>query len=256
MEFAYVSVEEAIGRRGLRMVVVGGTMNPWVEGAKGLLHIKGIEWAAVRVVYDSEPLKKWAGQRNGPVVVYENERPRSGWAEILLLAERLVPAPSLIPQDAGERSLMFGFAHEICGEWGLGWSRRIQLVHASLHGAGGFTDDVAKYLGKKYGYSQAAGAASGRRVAELLRMLTSRLKSQQAAGSPYYIGDSLTALDIYSATFTGMFSPLPHEQCDIPAATRAAFEMRDAETKAALDPILIAHRDRIYADFLELPLSF
>ena len=52
-----------------------------------------------------------AGQRSGPVAVYENERPRSGWAEILLLAERLAAEPSLIPTDPFERALVFGLAH-------------------------------------------------------------------------------------------------------------------------------------------------
>ncbi|MFL6621384.1 MAG: glutathione binding-like protein [Sulfurifustis sp.] len=256
MAFTYVSVEEAIERRGLRMVVVGGTMNPWVEAAKGILHIKGIEWAAVRVVYDSEPLKKWAGQRNGPVVVYENERPRPGWAEILLLAERLAPTPSLIPKDPADRALMFGLAHEICGEWGLGWSRRLQLVHGGLQGTGGFSEDVAKYLGKKYGYyGPEAGVIAGRRVAEMLGMLAARLRMQRKAGSRYYVGDSVSAADIYSATFTGMFNPLPHEQCPMEAGTRAAFQMRDAQVEAALDPILFEHRDMMYADYLELPLS-
>ena len=92
MPFEYVSVEEAIKRSGLRMVVVGDVPSPWGEAAKGILHIKGIEWVAVRLTYDSEPLKQWAGQRSAPVMIYENESPRSGWAEILLLAERLAPA--------------------------------------------------------------------------------------------------------------------------------------------------------------------
>ena len=91
MTFRYVNVEDAMKRGGLRMVVVGGVPSPWGEAAKGILHIKGIEWVAVRLDYDSEPLKKWAGQRNGPVAIYESERPRPGWAEILLLAERLAP---------------------------------------------------------------------------------------------------------------------------------------------------------------------
>jgi hypothetical protein len=42
---------------------------------------------------------------------------------------------------------------------------------------------VSKYLGKKYGYSPEAGAAVGARVAELLRMLAGRLKSQHRAGA-------------------------------------------------------------------------
>ena len=62
-----MSVEDAIKRGGLRMVVVGGVPSPWGEAAKGILHIKGIDWVAVRLAYDSEPLKEWAGQRTGPV---------------------------------------------------------------------------------------------------------------------------------------------------------------------------------------------
>jgi hypothetical protein len=38
-------------------------------------------------------------------------------------------------------------------------------------------------------------------------------------------------------------------------ATRAAFASRDAQIEAALDPVLIAHRDMMYAENLELPLS-
>ena len=255
MSFQYVSVEDAIGRAGLRMVVVGGVPSPWGEAAKGILHSKGIEWVAVRLAYDDEALKEWAGQRSGPIAVYGKERPRAGWAEILLLAERLAPTPSLLPGDPAERALAFGLAHEICGEDGLGWSRRLQLVHAGLQNAGGFPEPVAKYIGKKYGYSPEAGAAAGRRVVELLGMLAARLKAQQAASSGYYIGRSVSAVDIYSATFAAMFRPLPQEQCAMHAGTRAAFATLDANTEAALDPILFAHRDMMYGKYLELPLS-
>jgi len=255
MSFQYVSVEEAITRGGLRMVVVGDVPSPWGEAAKGIFHIKGLQWAAVRLVYDSDALKQWAGQRSGPVAVYDDERPRSGWAEILLLAERLAPTPSLLPGDAAERALVFGLAHEICGEAGLGWSRRLQLVHAGLHNAGGFAEPVARYVGKKYGYSPEVGAAAGVRVARLLRMLAARLQAQRAAGSRYLVGDSLTAVDVYSAAFMAMFSPLPPEQCRMEAASRAAFGLRDAVTDAALHPALLEHRDMMYTRHLELPLS-
>jgi glutathione S-transferase len=255
MPFEYVSMEDAIARRGMRMVVVSHVPSPWGEAAKGILHIKRIAWAAVRLVYDSEPLKQWSPQRNGPVAVFDDEPPRPGWAEILLLAERLAPSPPLLPADASERALMFGLAHELCGEGGLGWSRRLQLIHAGLQGAGGFSERVAKYLGRKYGYTPEAGAAAAARVAELLAMLSARLKAQQQAGSRYHLGSSLTALDVYSATFTAMFAPLPQEQCAMDPATRAAFETRDDVTGAALDPILIEHRAMMYANHLELPLS-
>jgi glutathione S-transferase len=255
MAFQYIGVEEARKRGGLRMVVVGGVPSPWGEAAKGILHIKGIEWAAVRLVYDSESLREWAGQRSGPVAIYDKEHPRSGWAEILLLAERLAPIPALLPADPAERALVFGIAHEICGEAGLGWSRRLQLIHAGLENAGGFPEQVAKYLGKKYGYRPETGVAATPRVVELLGMLAARLRAQYETGSRYYVGNSLTAIDVYGATFMALFGPLPHAQCAMSASTRAAFATRDARTEAALDPILFKHRDMMYAEYLELPLS-
>lgn len=255
MPFEYVSVEQAIAGSGLRMVVVGGLPSPWGEAAKGILHIKRIAWSAVRLSYDSEPLKQWAGQRSGPVAVYNGERPRSGWAEILLLAERLAPEPAVLPTDAAERALAFGLAHEICGEAGLCWSRRLQMVDAGLHEHGGFAPRVASYLGKKYGYSPEAGAAAAARVAALLQMLAARLHAQRAAGSSYYLGERVSAVDVYSATAMAMFRPLPSGQCAMDAATRRIFDFREPLTEAALDPILLAHRDRMYAEHLELPLS-
>lgn len=255
MSFQYISVEEAIERSGLRMVVVGGVPSLWGEAAKGILHLKGIDWAAVRLDYQSEALKQWAGQRSGPIAIYEKERPRSGWSEILLLAERLAPRPALLPADPFERALVFGLAHEICGEAGLGWSRRLQLVHAGLHNAGGFSERVAKYLAAKYGYSAAVGAGYGSRVVALLGMLAARLKAQRAAGQRFYVGDRLSAVDVYSAAVVSMFAPLAPAQCAMDAATRAAFETLDAPTEAALDPILFEHRAMMYADHLALPLS-
>jgi glutathione S-transferase len=255
MTFEYLSVEEAMKRGGLRMVVLGNVPSPWGEAAKGVLHIKGIEWCAVRLAYDSEPLKAWTGQLNGPIAIYESEKPRAGWVDILLLAERLAPSPSLLPKDAAERALAIGLAHEICGEAGLGWSRRLQLVHAGLQSAGGFNERVAKYLGKKYGYAPEVGASATLRVVDILSMLADRLKAQRSAGSAFYLGASLTAVDVYSATFMAMFRPLPHEHCAMDPTTRAAFETRDAQTDAALDPILFEHRDMMYHKHLELPLS-
>ena len=255
MPFEYVSVDEAIARRGWRMVVVGGVPSPWGEAAKGILHIKGIDWTAVRLVYDSEPLKAWAGQRSGPIALYDDERPRAGWAEILLLAERLAPTPALLPEDAAERALTFGLAHEICGEDGLGWARRLQLIHAGLQGAGGFPPRVAAYLAKKYGHSPETGSAAGARVVALLEMLAARLKARRTAGSRYYVGNALSAVDVYSATFMALLSPLPQSQCAMDAGSRAAFETLDAATGAALDPMLLEHRDMMYREWLVLPLS-
>lgn len=89
-------------------------------------------------------------------------------------------------------------AHEILGEQGLAWSRRLQLVHLGLQKSGGFAEPVARYLAKKYGYAPEAGAGAPGRVAALLRMLASRLHAQASKASAYYIGDAVSALDIYS----------------------------------------------------------
>jgi glutathione S-transferase len=255
MGISFASVEEAAAAPGLRMVVVGQIPSPWSEAAKGILHLKGIPWTAVRLSYDSPLLKEWAGQRSAPVAVYGKEPPRAGWAEILLLAERLAPTPTLVPPDPLDRALMFGLAHEICGEQGLGWSRRLQLVEAGLQGAGGFAGQVAAYIGKKYGYTPAAGAAAAGRVAQLLAMLAARLRSQKAAGSPYYIGSTVTALDVYGATMLALLRPLPQDVCPMDPGTRAAFEFREPVTDAALSPELLEHRDMMYQRHLVLPLS-
>ncbi len=227
----------------------------WWLGACQALGAKQQKAFCVSRVSHGSPCAWRAGQRNGPVLIYENERPRNRWAEILLLSERLAPTPSLLPANPAERALVFGLAHEICGEAGLGWSRRLQLVHSGLQNAGGFPERVSKYLGKKYGYNPEAGVAASARVAELAAMLVGRLKAQRQAGSHYYVGNSLTTVDVYSATFAAMFDPLPPEQCKMDAATRAAFVTRDAPLEAALDPVLFKHRDMMYARFLELPLS-
>jgi hypothetical protein len=41
----------------------------------------------------------------------------------------------------------------------------------------------------------------------------------------------------------------------MPDVFRAAFTAMDHATQAALDPILLEHRDEIYDKYLELPLT-
>lgn len=254
MGFRYVSVAEAIAADGLRMVVVGGIPSPWGESAKGIFHAKGIDWLAVRLDYKDEALARWAGQQSGPVAIYRQEQPRDGWAEILLLAERLAPEPPLLPAGPEERAWTLGLAHELLGEQGLAWTRRLQLVHAGLQERGGFPGRVAGYLARKYGYSPACGQHYSDRVAALLQMLTRRLRAQQASGG-YLFGSTLTAADIYCATTMALFRPLPPEVCEMQLPLRAAFETQDEQTTAALDALLFEHRDRMYARHLALPLS-
>ena len=255
MPVHYVSVEEAKQCDGLRMVVVGGVPSRWGEAAKGILHIKRIPWTAVRLTYDDEALVAWAGQRSGPVALLDDEPPVSNWQDILLLAERLAPDPALLPDTADAREQALEISRGICASGGLGWMRRLQLVQASFLNQGGFPERVAKYLAAKYGYEADAADSYSSRVAEMLGGLSKRLHAQRVAGSHYYVGGSVTAADIYSACLMAMFRPLPAPQCTMNESTRQAFELVDAVTEEALDPILFEHRDWMYAQHLELPLS-
>jgi glutathione S-transferase len=254
----FVEYEEARARSGWRMSVVsGGVPSPWGEAAKGILHVKKIPWVAVRMPPGDNPVTEWTGQQSAPVVMYDDEPPRPRWEQILLLAERVAPTPALLPADPEARALCLGLSHEICGEMGLGWCRRLVGIDRGLasDGAEGFAAPIARYLGGKYGWREGCGEEAQRRVVEILGMLSRRLHGQREAGSPYYLDHGLSALDVYSATFLVMFAPLPPEHCPMPEPLRAMFENLDDETRAALDPILVEHRDRIYAEQLELPLQ-
>lgn len=256
MPIEYVDFEDARERDGLRMVVVSGVPSPWGEAAKGILYVKQIPWVAVRLDQGSPEMAEWTGSRSGPVAIYQDEAPRSGWCDILLLSERLAPGLSLLPLAPEARALAIGLSHEICGEMGLGWCRRLQGVHDGMTGAGaGFPEGVAGYLGAKYGYRVEEAETYQARVIDILEMLGARLRSQRELGSRFYLGSALSAVDIYSAAFMALIKPLPAEQCPMSEAMRPAFEASDPATEKALDAILIEHRDFIYDDFLELPLS-
>lgn len=252
MAFEYISTEDAIASDGLRMVVVGNVPSPWGEAAKGIFHIKNIAWKAVRLEYDNPAFDAWAKQQTAPVAIYGDAAPLSGWREILEFAEQIAPQPSLIASDP---DAMFALCNDLVGENGLGWARRLQLVEMGLKGEGGFLEPVAKYIGAKYGYTPDAGAAASARTHDLLGQIADRLNAQKALGSRYFFGQTISAADIYCATVLALLAPLPEAQCSMKPTTRAAFSTLDDATKAALDPIILAHRDYIYKEHLELPLS-
>lgn len=249
----YVEVEEAIGLPGLRLVLTTGVPGPWGESAKYILHVKHVPYTPVRQTLgtESDALRRWTGQSNAPIAIYENESPRSGWAEILALAERLAPEPALVPTDPSLRVRMFGLAHEICGEGGFGWQRRLMLL-GGLDGG----SDVTRTLVRRYGVSDKAVAAAPGRTAEILLVLSRQLREQRAAGSPYFVGEHLSALDLYWAAFALMVEPLPDELCKLHPAMRQTYTLRDPAVRAAADGLLLEHRDFIYRTHLSLPLSF
>jgi glutathione S-transferase len=249
--FRFVSVEEAIAHPGLRMVVVGGLPSPWSEAAKGIFAVKEIDWVATRLAYDDPTLRDWlGGHLSAPAVFLDDAPPRTGWAEILLMAERLEPSPALLPSDPLQRAWVMGLSHEVVGEGGLCWSRRLQGVHAGLTGQGGFSAKVSGYLAKKYGYDPARVDAVHDRVHALLGMFADRLSE-----GPYLMGEVFTAADIYLAAAMALFAPLPPEHCQMLPGFREAYAHSDTKTRDALAPVLLRHRDRVYERHLGLPLS-
>ena len=255
----YVDVESAARARGMRLVLTRGVPGPWSESAKGILHVKRIPFVRVaqEAAAENAELKQWTGHSNAPVAVYDDEPPRSGWAEILRLAERIAPEPRLIPEDARLRATMFGYAHEICGELGFGWNRRLMMIDSMLPRDGDpfRGNGPAELLGRRYGYSRAAAAAAREAVTGILVELSRLLRAQRAAGSNYLIGDSLSALDIYWAAFAALIDPLPQAQCRMPDGLRAFYVLSDDGVRSAMDPALMAHRDFVYERYLELPLQ-
>ena len=255
----YVDVEEAIAMSGLRVVLSPGVPGPWSEAAKGILYVKKLPYTKVRQELGGEnlPLLRWSAQTTAPVFVYEDERPRSLWNDQLYLAERLAPDPPLIPDALEQRSLMFGLANELCGENGFGWSRRLMMLHTTLSNPN--APEAAKtgagFLGRKYGYSPASAQSAPRRVAEILRSLNSQLESQHKNGSKFFIGNRLSALDIYWAAFAALIEPLPDELCRMNAGFRQMYTCTDAAVTAEASPQLLAHRDFVYHEFLELPVD-
>lgn len=255
----YVEVADAIDMPGLRLALTTGVPGPWGESAKSIFHVKSIEYTRVRqsAGQANEALRAWTGRDNAPVAVYEDEPPRDGWAEILALAERLAPEPRLVPEDVGERVRMFGLAHEICGDDGFAWSRRLMLLAPMLSSD---LPDEAKAPGvrmaRKYGYSDAAVASATGRVIETLQHLSNVLLAQRESGSRYFVGRSLTALDVYWACFAALYQPLPADLCPMSHMLRRAYTVTDPDVRKAADPILLEHRDYIYETYLELPLDF
>jgi len=255
----YVEVEQAVAMNGLRVVLSPGVPGPWSEAAKGILFVKQLPYTKVRQELggDNLPLLQWSAQTTAPVFVYENERPRSLWNDQLYLAERLAPDPPLIPDTIEQRGLMLGLANELCGENGFGWSRRLMMLHATLSNPK--TPEAAKsgagFLGRKYGYAPAPAEAAPRRVAEILQALSVQLDSQQRSGSRFFIGKRLSALDIYWAAFAALIQPLPDELCKMSPGFRRMYTCTDAAVSAAASPQLLAHRDFVYQEFLELPVD-
>ena len=89
------------------------------------------------------------------------------------------------------------------------------------------------------------------------RSKRSELNSNRSmrAGVKYFVGDELSALDIYWTAFANLLDPLPKEQNPMPEGLRRGFTATDPVVKAALDPLLLEHRSRIFREHFRDPME-
>ncbi len=208
----YIPIHEARQMSGLRIVLSAFAIpGPWHEACKGVYHVKGLDYTPVRSsnegasdlmlgIGDTQSeLVEWTAQSSAPVVIWNDERPRSMWNDQLYLAERLSPEPPLIPTDPDDRMRMFGLANELLGEDGLCFRKRHFMTSVPL--AEMAQDDPQRglfaYLGAKYGYDESAVAGATARIVEILGTMDAQLAGQRAQGRRYLVGNRLSAVDIY-----------------------------------------------------------
>jgi len=269
----FVDIPTALGARGLRLIVVGAVPSPWSEAAKAILRVKGLDAMLVRFRIRDPDLMLATGTHNAPVALFDDEPPRTGWAEILALAERLGGRCALVPAAATDRVRLYGLGHEICGENGLGWCTRLLIIHHSLTTAGarGLAPRIAGYLARKYGYDPGVVPAARARILALFQSLEHELAAGGSAGGstggsagaervarpgPYFFGTALTAVDLYAATFLTSFVGLGAEDTALGPDVASIFDGLIADLGAAVPASLLAHRRLVFREHLPGPIVF
>ena len=256
----YASVDDAQAASGLRLVLTGGVPGPWSEAAKGVLRVRDVDYLPVAQQGGAEnpELMAWTGHRNAPTAMYNDESARVSVVDIINLAQRLGSGPSLLPEKITDRVLMFGLLNEIAGENGLAWQARV-LMFANMIQTMGEQAMVDNPMLRDYHFDPAEVSTAPGKVIAILEALSQQLASQSAAGSRYFIGDKLCALDIYWACFSQMLEALPPEVNPMPDYLRAIWGMTTpalTQEGYTLDPRLLAHRDYIFPTYLQWPLDF
>lgn len=252
----YITVEEARGLGGLRVVLTAGVPGPWGEAAKAMVNYKGLEWVAARQhgAGENPALKEWTGQTSAPVFAWEDLPPVCNWLDQVGLLDRIEPARPLLPVEPGERAKAIGLAALIAGPGGMGWQRRLGMIGHML--SVDPLNEQSRYFAERYGFSEAALAESMERFVAICRTLDERLASQLAAGSSFFVGNTVSATDFYWACFLGMVKPLPREVNPMPEWAWGIYEAREPEIVAVLSDRLTAHRDMMYRDYISLPLDY
>jgi len=249
-----VDLDVALAGPGLRLVLLAGVPSPWSEAALAILRYKKLSFMCARSRPGEPAFQAWKGSRNLPAVLMGEQPIRTGWAEILALAESLQREPALVPSDPQERIRSLGLCHELMSEGGLLWCTRLLAIDAGLSSDGreGFSLRAAQYLAPRYGWTPSCSPMAREHALEVLALLDKELT--QKAG-PFYSGNSITALDLYAAAAMNAVVPLPDTDCPMAAPVRAAFTWMGRTLGSAITPALLAHRERVVAEYFELPIA-
>ncbi len=248
----YLSVKEAETKPGLRLVLTAGVPGPWSESAKALFRHHQVAYLPVRQEggRDNPELVAWTKHRNAPIALYNDEAPRVRWLELLDLAERLGKGPSLFPEDRTNRMLMVGLVNEIAGENGFAWNARLLMLNATYQAVG---DKAYKNpMLKDYQFDPENIARVTKSLNDFLAYLAAHMRAQS---SPYLIGDQFSAADLYWAYFSNLLQPQPAAINPMPDFLRKSYQLT-ATVLEPFDDILVSHRDKIFEQHLETPLTF
>lgn len=253
----WLTLEQAVGATGLRVAPVrAGVPSPWSEFVRACAHVKRIPYSLVDA-RDADrslgSLKTLTGQASLPVLFWNDERPRSNWLDQLVLIERIAPNPRLLPDDPAERARVVGLISELCSESGFGWHRRVMMIARLLTEPtfGERERVIGQYLSKKYRHDTDSVEGSTKRCEEIVATGAGLV----AAGHGHLSGSNLTAPDLAWATFATLIQPLPENLCPMKPLWRDLYTWMPSVTPRPAVEALLAFRERIYRDWLPLPVD-
>lgn len=253
----YLEPEQGRDLEGMRLALTRDVPAPYSMSARAIFDHHKIDFHAIaqKGGGTNDSLVEWTRHRNAPIALYNDESPRTGWLDILNLAERLGKGPSLVPDNIDDRMTMMALTNELIGENGLVWQMRILML-----GLGG-PERAAKEASRNpmyqdYGYSEEAKAGATERAQSILLKVSNQLSQQyEEDESAFFVSSHLTALDIYWVYFSQLINTLPEETCPTPGYLRKSYDAAGA-ILGGCDPLLISHRDRILENHLACPMTF
>ncbi len=268
----WMTVAQAREAGGVRVTDNPHWANWWALSLRAVLDLKGIPFQKVLhpPFSDQNPdaqqeLFAWTAQTSAPVLVYSDpkrgEIVKSDWLNQLLLAEQIEPEPALVPQRGEERVRMFGLAHEILSPQGMLWNGRLAL--AELGDAADPAKMSAKQrdfftpgepLGGKYSHNAKASAPL-RNIPDTLALLDAELAANQTRGGVFFVGERLSALDLYWAFASNFVEILDREELPIMRFNRAMYPALNGALRDAASPRLMEHRERVLREHVGLPVS-